>query len=113
MIELLVFGGLIAAALAVAAVIGFVFVLLKFLFWIVLLPFRLLLKLVMIPVWLTIGAVGLALGFLALPLLLAVVAIVAVLGVIAAVLAFLLPLIPFVLLGLLIWAIFRRTPAVA
>jgi hypothetical protein len=33
--------------------------------------------------------------------------------VVATVLALLLPAIPFVLLGLMLWAIFRKTPAVA
>jgi hypothetical protein len=113
MVELLVLGGLVAAGLAVAAVVGFVFFLLKLVFWVVLLPFRLLLKALMIPVWFTLGAVGLAVGAVAVPVLLAVVAVVAVVGVLAAALAFVLPVIPFVLLGLLVWAIFRRSPAVA
>ena len=90
MVELFVFGGLVAAGLAVAAVLGFVFFLIKLAFWLVLLPFRLLLKAVMIPVWLTLGALGLA-----------------------AALALVLPAIPFVLLGLLLWAIFHRSPATA
>ena len=42
MVELFVFGGLVAAGLAVAAVLGFVFFLIKLAFWLVLLPFRLL-----------------------------------------------------------------------
>jgi hypothetical protein len=113
MIELLVLGGLVAAGLAVAAVVGFVFFLLKLVFWVVLLPFRLALKALMIPVWFTLGAVGLAVGAVAVPAVLAIVAVVAVLGLLAAALAFVLPAIPFVLLGLLLWAIFRRSPAVA
>ena len=113
MVELLVFGGLVAAGLAVAAVIGFVCLLLKLAVWLVLLPFRLLLKAVMIPVWLTLGAVGLAFGAVGVPLLLTVVAAVAIVGILAAALAFVLPALPFVLLGLLLWAIFRRSPATA
>jgi len=113
MVELLVFGGLATAALAVVAVLGFVFFLLKFVLWAVLLPFRLLLKLLMIPVWLTFGAVGLALGAVAVPVVLIVLTVVAVIGVVTTVLALLLPAIPFVLLGLMLWAIFRKTPAVA
>jgi hypothetical protein len=113
MVELLVFGGLAVAALAVIAAVSFVFLLLKAVLWVVLLPFRLLLKLIMIPVWLTVGAVGLALGAAALPVILLVLTAVAVIGVITTVLALLLPAIPFVLLGLMLWAIFRKTPAVA
>jgi hypothetical protein len=80
---------------------------------VVLLPVRLLLKAIMIPVWLTLGAVGLTLGVVIVPVVLAAVALMAVIGLIGAVLAFVLPVIPFVLLGLLLWAIFRRSPAVA
>jgi hypothetical protein len=113
MIELLVVGGLAAAGLAAAAIVGFVFFLLRFVLWLVLLPFRLLLKALMIPVWLTLGALALAVGTVAVPILLAGVALVAVIGVVAALLAFVLPTIPLVLLGLLLWAIFRRSPALA
>ena len=113
MVELLVFGGLATAALAVVAILGFVFLLLKVVLWVVLLPFRLLLKLIMVPVWLTFGAVGLALGAAALPVILIVLTAVAVIGVVTTILALLLPAIPFVLLGLMLWAIFRKTPAVA
>ena len=80
MVELLVFGGLAAAALAVVAIVGFVVLLLKAVLWVVLLPFRLLLKLIMVPVWLTLGAVGLALGAAALPVILLVLTAVAVIG---------------------------------
>ena len=127
MIELLVLGGLIAAGLAVAAVVGFVLFVLRMVFWLVLLPFRLLLlpirlvffpfrllrKLVLFPLWLGLGGIGLAVGTIAVPLLLVGILAAAVVGVIAAVLAFVLPAIPFLLLGLLLWAVFRRSPAVA
>lgn len=114
MIELLVFGGLVAAGLAVAAVLGFVFFLIKLVFWVVLLPFRLLLKALMIPVWLTLGALGMAAGAVLLPMVLIALAAVAIIGVIATLLALLLPAVPFILLGLMLWAIFfRKAPAVA
>jgi hypothetical protein len=114
MIELLVFGGLVAAGLAVAAVLGFVFFLLKLVFWVILLPFRLLLKALMIPVWLTLGAVGMAAGAVLLPVVLIALAAVAVIGVLATLFALLLPAVPFILLGLMLWAIFfRKAPAVA
>jgi hypothetical protein len=120
MIELLVFGGLVAAGLAVAAVLGFVFFLIKLVFWVVLLPFRLLLlpfrlllKALMIPVWLTLGALGMAAGAVLLPVVLVALAAVAVIGVLATLFALLLPAVPFILLGLMIWAIFfRKAPAV-
>jgi hypothetical protein len=67
----------------------------------------------MIPLWFTIGAVGLALGAAALPVILLALTAVAVIGVVTTILALLLPAVPFVLLGLMLWAIFRKTPAVA
>jgi uncharacterized membrane protein YbaN (DUF454 family) len=66
-----------------------------------------------LPVGLTIGAVGLAAGATLLPILLLVGLVVAVLGAVAALLALLVPAIPFILLGLMIWAIVRKSPAVA
>ena len=113
MIEFLVLGGLVAVALLVAAVLGVVVLALKLAVWAVLLPFRLLWKLITIPIWLTLGALGLVAGAVALPVVLFGVVAVAVVGVLAAVLAILLPAVPFVLLGLLVWALFRRSPAVA
>jgi hypothetical protein len=113
MVELIVFGGLLLVGLAVAVVLSAVFLVMKLVLWIVLLPFRLLLKALMIPVWLTLGTLGLAAGALSLPVLAVVVGGVMFVGIVAAVLALMLPAIPFILLGLLLWAIFRRSPAVA
>jgi hypothetical protein len=78
--------------------------------WTVFFPIRILLKVLMIPVALTVGAIGLAVG---LPILLVVVASVVVVGAIAALLALLVPAIPFILLGLAIWALVRKSPATA
>ena len=113
MIELIALTGLLVAGIAVAAVFGLVFLVLKVVLWAVILPFRILFKLLMIPVWLTLGALGLAAGAAALPILLVVGAGVVVVGVLAALVALLIPAIPFVLLGLAIWAVMRRRPAVA
>src|SRR5262245_36257434 len=108
MIELLVLGGLLAVGLALVAIVGFVLFLLRLVFWLVLLPFRLLFlpirllflpirlvflpfrilfKLVMLPVWLTLGGLGLAVGTVAVPLVIAGIAVVGVLGLVAAILA--------------------------
>ncbi len=113
MIELLVFSGLILGGLALAAVLGFVFLILKIVIWAVVLPFKLLFKLLMVPVWLTLGALGLAAGAVAVPALFVVVAAVVAVSLLGALLALLLPAIPFVLLGLMLWAMFRSRPAVA
>jgi hypothetical protein len=104
--------GLLMAGFAFAAVIGTIFLLLKLVWWAVVFPFRLLFKLLMIPVWLTLGAVGMLAGVAIVPVLMVVAAGVLVVGLVAAVLAVLLPAIPFVLFGLLIWALMRRRPAV-
>ena len=78
-----------------------------------LLPIRILFKVLMIPVALTFGAIGLFAGAAAIPILLVVVAAVVVVGAIAALLALLVPAIPFILLGLAIWALVRKRPATA
>jgi hypothetical protein len=96
--------------MSIAAVLGFVFFLLKLVFWAVFFPIRLLFKLLWIPVGLAFGALGMLIG---LPIILVVGGGVLVFGLIAAVLALLLPLAPLVLFGLLLWAIFRSRPATA
>ena len=113
MLELIAFAGLLIAGFAFMAVIGVVFLVLKIALWAVFLPFRLLFKLMWVPVGLALGTVGLAAGATILPILLIVGLAVAVLAAIAAVVALLVPAIPFVLLGLVVWAIMRRSPAVA
>ena len=113
MLELIAFAGLLIAGFACMAVIGVVFLVLKIALWAVFLPFRLLFKLMWLPIGLVIGTAGLAAGATILPILLIVGLVVAVLGAIAAVLALLVPAIPFVLLGLVVWAVMRRRPATA
>jgi hypothetical protein len=105
--------GLMIAGFAVAAVIGTVLLVLKMIFWVVFFPLRILMKVLMIPVWLTLGAIGLLAGTALIPIVLVVVAGVAVVGVLAALFALLLPAIPFILFGLLIWALARRRPVAA
>jgi hypothetical protein len=102
-----------AAAAAVAAALGVVWLVFRIVWWTVLLPLRVLFKILMIPVWLTIGAIGLAAGAALLPVVLLVAGGVVLVGALAALLALLLPLVPLVLFGLLIWALGRRRPAVA
>ena len=113
MLELIALAGLLMAGLAVASVIGVVFLLFKIVFWAVFLPFRLLFKLIWLPIGLVGGVVSLAAGAALLPIILTVGLVVAAFAAIAALLALLVPAIPFVLLGLMIWAIVRRRPAAA
>lgn len=114
MIGFLAFAALFAAVgLAFFSLISLVFFIIKIVLWTVLLPLRILFKVLMIPVALTVGAIGLAAGAAAIPILLLVVTAVVVVGAIAAVLALLVPAIPFILLGLMIWAIVRKRPTTA
>lgn len=125
MVTMFVLALLAMGALAVAAVVGFVFMLLRAVLWLVFLPIRLLffplkllffpirllMSLVWIPIGLTFGALGLAAGAVLVPILLVGVAGFVIVSLIAAVLSVMLPLVPFILLGLLVWAIFRHRPA--
>jgi len=110
MIELIALAGLLVAGVACAMVIGFVFFVFKVLLWTVFLPFRLLFKLLWIPVGLVTGAVGLAASAAVLPILLMVGGMIALIALVASIVAVLIPAIPFVLLGLVIWAFVRRQP---
>jgi hypothetical protein len=113
MFEFFVLVMLAVAGLCVAAVVGFVFFLIKMVLWVVLFPVRLLFKLLWLPFGLAIGTVGLGLGALAIPLLLLLLGGVVIFGLIAAVIGLLIPAIPFVLLGLLLWSIFGGRTATA
>lgn len=108
--ELIAFAGLLIAGFAVMAVVGILFLVFKIVLWAVFMPFRLLFKLLWLPVGLIGGAFSLAAGAAILPILLLVGVVVAVVGAIAALLALLVPAIPFLLLGLMIWAFMRRRP---
>lgn len=112
MVELLVLGGLVFAA-AVVGLIGFAVVgLVKFVFWVVFLPIRLVFKLLTLPFllikWTFMGLFGLLLAPVALILL-----VVGLFGVLAALVA---PLLPLLVLAFIVWALvrlFRGRPAVA
>jgi hypothetical protein len=82
-------GAAVIVLLSVLALLGFF---LKLVFWVVFLPIRLI-----------FGALGLLLGALAAPLVLAVLAIAAIAGIAA----ILLPLTPILILALVGWAIYK------
>jgi len=54
--------GLLLAGLAVACVLGLAFFVVKVVFWAIFLPFRLLFKLMWVPIGLVMGALSLAAG---------------------------------------------------
>jgi hypothetical protein len=120
--ELVVLAALVIGV-AAAAVIGLLFLLLKLafwviffplklVFWVVFLPIRLLFKLLSLPFGLAFGKLGMGLGLIALPLILLIVGGMLLVGLIIAIVGVLIPAIPFVLLGLLLWSVFRKRPAV-
>ncbi|MGE3275283.1 MAG: hypothetical protein AB7O67_09240 [Vicinamibacterales bacterium] len=113
MIELFVLGMLAVGGLAIAAVVGVTLFLVKLLVWTVLLPIRILFKLLWIPIGLALGAVGLAAGAVALPVVLLVLGGIAVVGLVIALLGLVLPLVPFLLLGLFIWTMVKKRPVAA
>jgi len=112
MLGLIALAGLLMGGFVLAAILGVAMFALKIVFWTIFLPFRIITKVLfkvifpalMFPIWLAMGAIGMAAGAVALPVVLLVVAGVAVF-------ALLLPLLPFVMFGLLVWAFMRRRPA--
>ena len=113
MVELFVLGGLALAGLTFAAVVGVIFFLLfllKIVLWIVFLPLRILFNLLWLPVGFALGTLGMTLGLVVVPLLLVVVPALLIFALISAIVSALIPITPFVLLGLLIWAMLRKTP---
>ena len=127
MTALFVLALLAVVGLSLGAIFSLVFFVLRMALWMVFLPIRLVmfpvrmlffplrlaLKLVWLPVSLAFGTVGMGLGVVALPFLFLVVCGVLVFGLIAAIIGALIPAIPFVLLGLLLWGVFRQRPATA
>jgi hypothetical protein len=112
MFELLALGTLILFGLLVVGVVGGV---LKLVFWLLFLPFRLALKLLALP-FLALGLLLKVLfGLLLLPLFL-VLGVVAIVGFgLVAVLGLLVPILPLVVAGLVVWGLvklFSRPAAV-
>ena len=113
MLGLIAFAGLLIAGFAFMAVIGLVFFVLRVAMWAVFLPFRILFKLLWLPIGLIGGLFRLDAGATLIPIVLTVGLVVAVFAAVAAIVALLIPAIPFVLLGLVVWAVTRRQPAAA
>lgn len=99
LVALLVIGAAIFFVVATIAVIGFF---LKLLFWIVLFPIRLALKLVF-------GIIGFGLAALLAPILFLVAGIAVIGAILAAVVALLAPLMPLLLVVFVGWLIYRAS----
>ncbi len=100
MLEFLLVGALVLAAVMVAGVVAIPLLAIGAVIWLVLLPVRWLFKLVF---WLG----GALLGLLIAPIVLIVVAVAVVGAFVTALLALLAPLTPLVLLALLAWGAYR------
>ncbi len=101
--------GLMAAAVVMVGVL-----VVKTLFFLVTLPFRILFAVLFFPFWIAKTVLKLAVGAVILPLALLVGIVLAVLAALAAVVAIIAPLLPLIIIGLLLWAVFRSfRPAVA
>jgi len=100
--------------LMVAAVVMVGVLVVKTLFFLVTLPFRILFAVLFFPLWIAKTVLKLAVGAVVLPLALLVGGVLAVLAVLAAIVAIIAPLLPLLIIGLLLWAVFRSfRPAVA
>lgn len=108
MIELMALGFLVAAA---CLGVGLALAVLKILLWTVLLPLRVILGILFLPLLLLKAVVG----GLALVILGPILAVLLLAGLLAATAAVLVPLLPLLLLGSLVWLIVRATerPALA
>ena len=114
MLELLGFAALVMTALMASAVVMIGVFLVKTIFFLVTLPFRILFAVLFFPLWLAKTIAKLALGVVLVPLLLIGGLIAAVLAALAAIAAILAPLLPLLIVALLVWALFRlMRPAVA
>jgi hypothetical protein len=90
----------VAACLVIGVIGAVIGTLVRLVFWVVTLPFRILFKIVF-------GLGGLLLGVLFAPFLLVIAVIGGVVALIGAVLSLLTPILPMLLLGLFGWAIYR------
>ena len=100
--------GVVSAIVVMAGVL-----LVKTVFFVITLPFRIAFAVLFFPIWLAKTIGKLVLGVVMVPILMLVGVVVAILAVLAAIAAIIAPLMPLLIVGLLIWALFRlMRPAV-
>jgi hypothetical protein len=116
-IAVLTFLGLASLAmtgLMVAAVVAVGVLVLKTLFFLVTLPFRIAFAVLFFPLWLAKTVAKLALAAVVVPLVALAGVVLAALAALAAIAAIVAPLLPIIILGLLVWAVVRSfRPAAA
>jgi hypothetical protein len=104
MLTFLIFGALAIAVFGVAAI---PFMLIGLLFKLIVLPFRLFFFLLGGAFRLVFGLLGGLLGLIVGPIMLLIVGVALLGALVAGIFSLLAPMIPMVLLGLLVWAIYR------
>lgn len=106
MLTFLILSGLVLAVIVIGGLLTLPFLLIGAVVWLLLLPFRLLFKLVF-------GIGGALLGLLLTPFVMVIVAVALIGAAITALLGLAVPLVPVILLALLVWGILRVvTPTV-
>ncbi len=101
-------------AFLLVAVVSVGALIVRMAFFLLLLPFKLVFGLLFVPFWIAKTVLKLAVGAVVLPIVLVGGVLLAVVAAAGALLALLAPLVPLVIVGLLIWAVFRSfRPAVA
>jgi hypothetical protein len=114
LLTLLGLASLVLTGLMTAAVVMLGVLVVKTLFFVITLPFRIAFAVLFFPLWLAKTVVKLAVGVVMVPLLLLFGVVVAVLAALAAIVAIIAPLLPLLIVGLLAWLVFRSLrPAVA
>jgi hypothetical protein len=110
----LALASLVMLAFVVASVVAVGALLLRLVFFVILLPVRLVFGLLFIPFWIAKTVLKVAVGALMLPIFLVGGGLLAAVVAIGALVALVAPLVPLLIVGLLIWAVFRSfRPAVA
>jgi hypothetical protein len=114
LLTLLGLASLVVTGLMTGAVVMLGLLMVKTLFFVITLPFRIAFAVLFFPFWLAKTVAKLAVGIVMVPLLLLLGVVVAVLAALAAIVAIIAPLLPLLIVGLLAWALFRSIrPAVA
>jgi hypothetical protein len=113
-LTLLGLASLVMTGLMVAAVVMVGVFVVKALFFLITLPFRIAFAVLFFPIWIVKTVLKVAAGAVLVPLVLLAGVVLAVVAAIAAIVAIVAPLLPLLIVGLLLWAVFRSfRPAVA
>lgn len=114
MLTFLALASLVMTGLMVAAVVAVGVFVVKALFFLVTLPFRIAFAVLFFPIWIAKTVAKVALAALVIPVVAVIGVVLAVMAALAAIAAIIAPLVPLIIVGLLVWAVIRSfRPAVA